>query len=241
MQSLRSGSSAVWAPLATADFFSKVNAETAAEHDEEHVPLLISSDPRIPPRPPSILAGTESPLPRLIEIRDRLLSAGASALVMPCNTAHHWHAALANGCAVPFPSIIDAACDEAAARLLADDAAGARIGLVATRATLAARLYEPALAAPGLAPLLPSDALLDELMLPAILHVKAGRLAQAGPLMQPAVQARLDDGAAVVVLAGTEAPIAMSAAPAALQARCVDTTLALARVTVLPWQPLNKT
>lgn len=156
-------------PLATADFLSKVIAATPAERDEQHVPMLISNDARIPPRPAAILAGAESPLPRLREIRDRLVAAGATALVMPCNTAHHWHAALTADCALPFPSIIDAACDDAAARV----ARGSRVGLVATRATLAAKLFEPALAARGLLPLLPSDALLDTLLLPAIAHVKA--------------------------------------------------------------------
>ena len=219
-------------PLATADFLSKVIAATPAEHDEQHVPLLISCDARIPRRPAAILDGAESPLPRLLEIRDRLLGAGATALVMPCNTAHYWHAELMADCAMPFPSIIDAACDEALARV----GAGGRVAVIATRATLAARLYEPALDARGLRPLLPGDDLLDALILPAIAHVKAGRLAQAGPPMASAVQALLDAGAQLVILACTEAPIAIAAAPLAVQAACVDSTLALARVTVALWR-----
>jgi aspartate racemase len=219
-------------PLATADFLHKVIAATPAEDDEQHVPLLISSDPRIPRRPAAILQGGESPLPRLLEIRDRLIQAGATALVMPCNTAHHWHAELQRGCTVPFPSLIDIACDAAAART----AEGACIGLVATRATLAAGLFDAALAARGRRALRPTDALLDAAMLPAIAHVKAGRLAQAGPLMAQAVQGLLDRGADLVVLACTEAPIALAAAPGDLQARCVDSTLALAKATVMLWQ-----
>ena len=42
-------------PRATADFLNKVIAATPAEHDDEHVPLLISNDPRIPRRPAAIL------------------------------------------------------------------------------------------------------------------------------------------------------------------------------------------
>jgi aspartate racemase len=221
-------------PLATADYFAKVIAATSAADDEGHVPLLISSDPRIPRRPPAILHGDISPLPRLREVRDRLVAAGASALVMPCNTAHHWHAELSADCALPFPSIVEAACREAAAVA----PAGGRIGLVATRATLAARLYEPALATLGLQPLVPDDALLDEAMLPAIAHLKAGRVAEAGAPMARAVQALRERGAAVVILACTEAPIAMSSAPAALQALCIDSTAALARATVVLWGTL---
>jgi aspartate racemase len=75
--------------------------------------LHISCDPRIPKRPAAILDGGESPLPRLREIRDRLLAAGATALVMPCNTAHHWYDELAADCPVPFLSIVEAGSLEA--------------------------------------------------------------------------------------------------------------------------------
>jgi aspartate racemase len=54
--------------------------------------------------------------------------------------------------------------------------------------------------------------------------------------MAQAVQGLLDHGADLVVLACTEAPIALAAAPADLQARCVDSTQALAEATVMLWQ-----
>lgn len=221
--------------MATADFLNKVIAATPAEHDEQHVPLLISNDPRIPRRPAAILEGGVSPLPQLRDIRDRLIAAGATALVMPCNTAHHWHAALSVDCALPFPSIVEVACDAAAART----APGAFVGLVATRATLAARLFEPALTARGRQVVLPTDAVLDGAMLPAIASVKAGRLAQAGPLMNSAVKSLLDRGAQVVILACTEAPIAVASASRGLACHCVDSTQALALATVVLWRKLH--
>ena len=223
-------------PLATADFLNKVIAATAAEHDEQHVPMLISNDPRIPRRPAAILDGAESPLPRLRDIRNRLIAAGATALVMPCNTAHHWHAALKADCTLPFPSIIEVTCDAAAAQ----SQPGAYVGLVATRATLAARLYQPALTARGRQVVLPSELVLDTAMLPAIAHVKAGRLAQAGPLMAAAVQSLLDQGAQLVILACTEAAIAMAATPSGLDSACVDSTHTLALATVALWQEMGR-
>ena len=57
-------------PLATADFFAKVIAATKAARDEDHVPLLIQSDPRIPGRPAAILRGGPSPLPALLAGRE---------------------------------------------------------------------------------------------------------------------------------------------------------------------------
>jgi aspartate racemase len=223
-------------PLATADFYRKVIACTAAEDDADHVPLVIAGDPRIPRRPLAILNGGPTPLPVLKSLRDRLVAFGACALVMPCNTAHHWHAELTRDCALPFPSIVDVACDAARQRL----APGAAVGIVATRATLAARLYDGALAARGLQAVLPDDALLDSLILPSIAAVKAGRIDAAREPMRQAIARLMERGAACVVLACTEAPIALGAADGEEDQRVVDTTLALARATVLQWQALQR-
>ena len=45
-------------PAATVDFLAKVIAETPAQDDADHVPMLISCDPRLPLRPAAILHGT---------------------------------------------------------------------------------------------------------------------------------------------------------------------------------------
>ena len=224
-------------PLATADFFAKVIAATDAQDDAGHVPLLIHSDPRIPGRPAALLYGGPSPLPALLAARDRLIAAGAQGLVMACNTAHYWHAQLRQGCTLPFPSIVDVACAQAAQRF----GSGARIGLVATRATLATRLFEPALDAHGLTLLAPTDAALDHWILPAIALVKAAKTPEAGPLLEQAIQAMLDAGADGVILACTEAPMALRGAADALQARCIDSSAALAHATVALWQQLQST
>ena len=219
-------------PLATADFFSKVIAATPAAGDGDHVPLLIQSDPRIPSRPEAILHGGESPLPALLAGRDRLIAAGVTALAMPCNTAHFWFAELQSGCPVPFLSIVEVTCAEAAAVA----APGARIGLIATGATLATHLFDRRLAALGFAPLLPPAADMTALVLPAIALVKAGRAQEGGQLVERAVQALLAAGATTVVLACTETPLALDAVQSPLRGQCVDCTAALARACVAWWQ-----
>lgn len=221
-------------PLATLDFMHKVLRATPAVDDPDHVPLLVQSDPRIPSRPAAILAGGASPLPALQAARDRLIAAGATALVMPCNTAHRWYPALQAGCPVPFPSIIEVTCDAIATAV----PPGSRIAVVATRATLACGLFDAALAARGLQAVHPGDALLDASILPAIADVKAGRLAQAGIRMEAAVRSLLAD-ASRVVLACTEAPVALAAAPDAPLDRCIDSTEALAVATVALWRRLG--
>jgi aspartate racemase len=218
-------------PLATADFFAKVIAATPAKRDEDHVPLLIQSDPRIPGRPAAILQGGESPLPALLAGRDRLITAGAIALAMPCNTAHMWLPELRQGCPVPFLSIVDASCDEAAARTKP----GAAIGVIGTEATLKSRLFDSELARRGFKPVLPTEEELRDLILPAIEQVKSGRAAEGGEQVERAVQALFDRGAQVVVLACTETPLALDAMASPLRERCVDTNAALARACVAWW------
>lgn len=215
-------------PLATADFFRKLIDETPAANDEDHVPVLIHSVPQLPRRPPAILANGESPLPALRQVRDRLLAAGATALAMPCNTAHHWYDELAIDCPVPFLHIVDAVLAE-----LGERARGARLGLIATQATLAAGVYDERLA--GCELLRPSLQQMGQYVLPSIALVKEGALVEAGRTLEPAIAALLERGADAVVLACTETPLALDAIDSALRDRCIDSTRALARACVRWW------
>jgi aspartate racemase len=220
-------------PLATADFLNKVIAATPAQDDADHVPMLISCDPRIPLRPAAILKGTASPLPRLLEIRDKLIAGGATALAMPCNTAHYWYDELVKDCPVPFISIVEASCAEAL-RLAGK---GAAVGVVGTRATLASGLFERSLARHGLRAAVPTDDELDRLLLPAIAAVKAGSISESGPLTLDVLHAMARRGTTHILLACTELPIALAGMPASdLPAHCIDTTLALAKATVAHWR-----
>jgi len=219
-------------PGATADFFSKLLAATSATCDEDHIPLLVISDPRVPSRAAALFAHGPSPLPSLRAVRDKLLAAGATLLAMPCNTAHAWYEGLVADCPVPFVSIVEASCDAAAASA----APGSRIGLVATRATLAAKIFEGPLQRRGYLPLLPTEAELACAIVPSIEAVKAGRNEDAGHLLAPAVQALLDRGAAAVILGCTETPLALDSIGSPLRRHCIDSTHVLALACVQAWQ-----
>lgn len=219
-------------PLATVDFFSKVVLQTPAKWDADHVPMLIQSDPRIAPRPAAILGKGCSPLPELLVGRDRLILAGATALVMPCNTAHFWYPNLVKGCSVPFLSIVEASVKELSP--LAD--AGSTIGIIATRATLAAQIFDPELIRSGYTVMLPSETVMDTLVLLGIELVKTGDTLRGGQLIEKAVKALLNQGARAVILACTETPLALDAIKSPLRLHCVDSTAALARSCVAWWQ-----
>jgi aspartate racemase len=219
-------------PVATVDFFHKVIVESQAKTDEDHVPLLIQSDPRIPPRPAAILQDAESPLTVLMAGRDRLITAGAQALVMPCNTAHFWFDELAKDCPVPFLSIVDACCRELGDKV----PQGGQIGVIGTRATLAADLFGAPLAEFGYSTMQPLEEEMVEWVLPGIQLVKAGRTLEGGYLIEQAVGQLLIRGASMVILACTETPLALDSIRSGLRSRCIDSTSALARSGVRWWQ-----
>jgi aspartate racemase len=218
-------------PLATADFFRKLIDATPATTDEEHIPVLIHSVPQVPLRPAAILRDGPSPLPALREARDRLLAAGATLLAMPCNTAHHWYDGLVQGCPVPFIHIVDAVAERLP--IEARD-----VGIVATRATLQSRVFERRLADRGIVFAAPDEGSYERAVQPAIDAVKGGAARDGGRLLEPVIAAQLDRGAAAVVLACTELPIALDAIESPLRARCIDSTDALARTCVRVWTSL---
>ncbi len=76
----------------------------------------------------------------------------------------------------------------------------------------------------------------DRLLLPAIAAVKAGRIAQSGPLALEVLRGLSRRGATHIVLACTELPIALAGMEASLPVVCIDTTLALAKATVAYWR-----
>jgi aspartate racemase len=192
-------------PLASADFFRKLIDATPAACDEDHIPVLIHSVPQHPSRPAAILRNGASPLPALMTARDRLVAAGATMLAMPCNTAHYWHAELAAN-SVPFPHIADAVAFELPPQ-------ATHVGIIATAATLAARIY-------------------DQRLDPRIEWLAP----DAHTFERPVVAELLERGAACVVLACTEVPVALDAIASPLRVHCVDSTASLARSCVRLWR-----
>jgi aspartate racemase len=156
---------------------------------------------------------------------------------MPCNTAHFWYAELLKGCDVPFLSIVEASVNELAPLA----GAGSTVGIIATGATLAAQIFDPALNRSGYTVLLPDEIAMTTLVLPGIEFVKAGDAKKGGQLIETAVQALLNQGACAVILACTETPLALDAIESPLRSHCVDSTAALARCCVAWWQSNSAT
>ena len=216
-------------PLASAHFMLRLTVLTQADRDQDHIPAVLWSDPRVPDRNAARLATGPDPLPWLLRGIDGLRTAGCTAIAIPCNTAHGWFEPMARAAGVPILHIVDAAATE-----LRRIAIGrGSIGLMGTAATLAMRLYQDRLGAQGWNVIEPEPEQMARLVTPAIAMVKANRVAEAyAPLVEVAnsLAAR---GAAAVVLGCTEIPLGIQAGPAqALRVPVVDTIDALALASI---------
>ncbi|MBD3766209.1 MAG: aspartate/glutamate racemase family protein, partial [Rhodobacterales bacterium] len=103
-------------PEATVLLMQKVIAAVPARDDADHVPLLVDQNPQVPSRIRHLIDGTgESPAPALVAMARRLTAAGAQALAMPCNTAHHYAPAIRAAVDLPFLDMVALSADRAAA------------------------------------------------------------------------------------------------------------------------------
>ena len=129
-------------PLATADLFRKITLLTDAARDNDHIRVYIDSNARIPDRTAAILSGGKDPVPEMASALRSLEACGASCVIMPCNTAHYFLPRLQAMTKLPFISML-----EATAKTCAAQYPGRTAAVLATKGTLATRLYEQALAA----------------------------------------------------------------------------------------------
>ena len=95
-------------PLASAQFMLRLTQLTPANRDQEHIPTVLWSDPRVPDRTAAHLAGGADPLPWLLRGIKGLRQAGCGALAIPCNTAHGWYEQMMALAGVPILHIVDA-------------------------------------------------------------------------------------------------------------------------------------
>lgn len=217
-------------PLATVDFMHKVIDATPAHRDQEHIPVIVHSVPQIPDRSTAFLTGSDAPWDYLLAGLRVLENAGADAIAIPCNTAHLWHGRLAAASRVPVLHIGQAACNAICRR--ADPVT--RIGLLATSATLQARIYDSELERAGIEVVTPCASSQETQVMKGINAVKAGQLEQGRMLLCGAAEALADSQVDALLLACTEIPVAL--AGLTFGAAVFDATDMLARECVAWWQ-----
>ncbi|MGX9898866.1 cysteate racemase [Arthrobacter sp. SA17] len=194
-------------PEATADFYLKLVHATPATRDQEHLRVLIWSDPTIPDRTDALLTHGEDPTPALIAGARLLKEAGAGMLAVPCNTAHAFLAAVQAEVEIPIIHMIE----ETAKYVRQLSPAVQKVGLLSTTGTQKAGLYQSWLDREGISVITPAAGCQENLVMAPIRAIKAGNTSAARSLFIQAAQGLIYAGAQVIIAGCTEVPVGLSA------------------------------
>jgi len=217
-------------PLATVDFMQKLILATPTQTDQEHMPVIAYNVPQIPDRTDAFLSGSDEPWAYLLAGLKTLEQAGASAIAMPCNTAHVWYERLCAETDALFFHIGQAACTQA---LQLPGRGVRRVGMLATSATLAAGIYHRDLVSRDARVVEPGDEVQDRCVMPGIRAVKAGRIDEGRALLTEAARHLETLDIDSLILGCTEIPIALKDVD--LTTDTIDATDALASTCVAWW------
>ncbi|SES24510.1 aspartate/glutamate racemase family protein [Salipaludibacillus aurantiacus] len=121
-------------PAATIDLFRKIVLNTKAETDQEHLPIFIYNNTKIP-----AVRESEKALNQLVISARILEKAGVDFIIMPCNTAHIWQDEIKEALTIPFYSMVDLTIET-----LLRDYKHKKVLLLATATTVDYGLYQKA-------------------------------------------------------------------------------------------------
>ncbi len=185
-------------PLATADLYLKITNMTEAAKDQDHVHIVIDSNPKIPDRTAYILGEGESPLPEIVRSIRRLEAAGCDFLIMPCNTAHHIIEEIEATTMIPFINMM-----EETVKLVAKMYPGRTVGILATDGTCRSGAYEKYFDKVAIKVVKPDQHQVDVMDL-IYNGVKSGNLDWSLEGIRSAIEEMKEMGATVFILGCTE-------------------------------------
>lgn len=188
-------------PAASAEYITRLIAQTSASCDQDHIPFVLWNEPRIPDRSTSMRNGDDRPLPFLLQGIQVLKAVGCNLVVIPCNTAHFWYDELIK-LKVPIVHIVDSV-----AFALCDAEVTGTIGVMGTQATIELGLYQDRLLDWNC--IVPTQDEMDNIVQPAIDLVKAGDMVKSHTMLMSVVDSLISRGARAVVLGCTEIPLAV--------------------------------
>ena len=192
-------------PEATADLFMRIIRATPVKRDQDHLHVIIDSNSKIPDRTPAILGTGENPLPLLVETGQRLEKAGADLLIMPCNTAHYFHAKIQEQVGIPLLHMIRLSADYIAEKY----PEVRKAGLLASDGTIASRLYHDSYAAKGIEILIPNESSQKDTMDAIYKYIKTGNLEKGEELLKRVSLELIQAGADTVLCGCTEVSIVL--------------------------------
>lgn len=212
-------------PQATILLMQKVLDGVDAKDDAGHIPLIVDQNPQVPSRIRRLIEGEgEDPGPVLAAMARRLEAAGAEALAMPCNTAHHYADQIRAAVGIPLLDMVDLSV-ASAARLAGSSG---KAGILASPAVRRIGLFEARLRTCGLEPVYPGD---EAALLAAIRQIKAQGAGPApGAVLRAASEELMSRGARVQMIACTE--FSLIAEPTGVGVTAFDTLDVLAQAII---------
>lgn len=133
-------------PEATEYMFGLIIKNTKVLEDQDHIPVIINSNPKIPHRTDAIFKKGPSPTPLLIKGVKLLNQAGADFIVVPCVTAHFFLPEVAEAVSFVYLSLLDESLKWAQTHIPALKKAG----LISSTGTLKSGLFQNIYEAAGI-------------------------------------------------------------------------------------------
>lgn len=209
-------------PEATVMLMSRLIAATPAQDDCDHLPLLVDMNPQVPSRIAYLIEGQgRDPGPVLADMARGLEGRGVAALVMPCNTAHHFASVIQDAVSVPLLNMVELAVLRAAEIV----GPGGHVAVLGSPALQKVGVFDRALARRGLRAVYARD---QEALLDTIRDLKRrGASAVARQTLKAASRDVAAQGAKVQLVACTEFSLIADALEA--QGGVIDTLDVLVR------------
>lgn len=185
-------------PMATAYFMELIINMTKADADKEHLEMIVYNCPTIPDRTAYIIGESQnSPLPKILDIAQRLKDQSVECIAIPCMTAHYFYADLME-LGVTIPHGIRETVS------LLREAGVKRAGIMATDGTISSGIFQKELEAQGITSVLPDAACQRKVMDMIYDQIKAGHMPSEDEVKELKQYFLEEKGAEVVILGCTE-------------------------------------
>ena len=195
-------------PEATAYMFNLLIKKTEVKKDQDHIRVIILSDPGVPPRTEAVLGEGPSPVPYLAKGVKTLKSAGADFIIMPCVTAHYFIPEVKELVDFKLVSLVEESVKWAKLNV----GGLKKAGILASTGTLKSRLFHDAFGRAGIVLIAPAGKVQAEYM-EAIFGgkgIKAGYTeGRPREMILSCARKLIEQGAEAVIAGCTEVPLVL--------------------------------
>jgi aspartate racemase len=140
-------------PEATEHMFGLIIRNTKVLEDQDHIHVIINSNPKVPHRTEAVFRKGPSPTPLLIEGVKLLKQAGADFIIVPCVTAHYFLPEVAEAVDFPLLSLLEESLKWAQEHIPALK----KVGLISSTGTLKSGLFHKTYDTAGIEMIVPDE------------------------------------------------------------------------------------